>query len=98
MDTAGLILLIALGVLIWFWFTTLTVRDRAIDTVRRTCRNQNLQLLDGTVVLQRFSLGRSPGGRLTVRRVFLFAYSTDGMERQTGFVIMLGNSIEQVGL
>jgi Protein of unknown function (DUF3301) len=98
LDTAGLILLISLGVLLWFWFNTLTVRDLAVDAVRTTCRNQNLQLLDGTVALQRFSVTRSPRGHMTLRRTFLFAYSTDGVERQTGFVITLGNRIEQVGL
>lgn len=98
MDTAGLILLISLGALFWFWLNTLTVRDLAIDAVRTTCRNQNLQLLDGTVALQRFSIARSPRGHMTLRRTFLFAYSVDGVERQTGFVITLGNRIEQVGL
>lgn len=98
MDTTGLILLISLGVLFWFWVNTLTVRDRVIDAVRTTCRNQNLQLLDGTVALQRVSVMRSHRGHMTLRRTFLFAYSADGVERRTGFVITLGNRIEQMGL
>jgi hypothetical protein len=55
-------------------------------------------LLDGSVALQHFKPERLTNGRLSLRRTYLFSYSEDGLERSTGFVIMSGNHIEQVGL
>ena len=98
MSATSLIPLVLLGLLLWFWQNTLRIRELAVTAARQTCYRQNLQLLDGTVVLHRLSLKRNPAGRITVRRTFLFGYSEDGVERHTGFVIMLGPQIEQVGL
>jgi len=90
--------LVLLGLLLWFWQNTLRIRELAATAAMQTCSRQGLQLLDGTVVLHRLSLKRKPSGRVTLRRTFLFAYSEDGIERHTGFIIMLGSQIEQVGL
>jgi hypothetical protein len=87
-----------LGLLLWFWQNTLRIRELASTAARQTCSRQHLQLLDGTVVLHRVSLKRNASGHMTLRRTFLFAYSEDGVERHTGFIIMLGSQIEQVGL
>ena len=98
MGASGLALLIALGLLIWFWQDTLAIRESAIRAARETCAHQNLQFLDATVVFHRFSLARTRDGRLALRRTFLFSYSEDGLQRNTGFILTLGNHIEQVGL
>jgi len=87
-----------LGLVLWFWQNTLRIRELAVKVARQTCSGQNLQLLDGSVVLHRLSLKRNASGHMAVRRTFLFAYSEDGIQRHTGFVIMLGSQIEQVGL
>ena len=98
MGASGLLLLILLGALMWFWQDTLAVRERATRAAGDACRHQNLQLLDGTVALHQVRLRRRVSGALAVQRTFVFAYSEDGLERRTGFVISLGNHIEQVGL
>ena len=98
MTAASLIPLLLLGLLLWFWQNTLRIHELAVAAARHACLRQNLQLLDGTVVLRRLSLKRNPSGHMNLRRTFLFAYSEDGIERHTGFVIMLGAQIEQVGL
>ncbi len=87
-----------LGLLAWLWQSSLLAREAAVRAARDVCRQQQLQFLDGSVALKRFTLARLPNGRLALRRTFLFAYSEDGLGRQTGFVIMLGNHVEQVGL
>lgn len=97
MGGSGLIFLILLGILIWFWLDTLQVRELALRAARDTCYRQDLQLLDGTVTLQRLQLRRI-AGRLALRRTFQFTYSSDGDDRNTGFIITLGNHVEQVGL
>lgn len=98
LSTAGLPLLVLLAIMIWFWQNTLAAREQALRAAREICLHQQLQLLDGTVVLQRTRLRRSSRGPATLQRTFQFAYSMDGIERNTGFVIVLGNHIEQAGL
>ncbi len=96
--SSGLVLLVLLGLLLWLWQNSLSAREVAIQAARDACRQQQLQLLDGSVVLKRIKPERLTNGRLSLRRTFLFSYSEDGLERKTGFVIMSGNHIEQVGL
>ena len=98
MATSGLLLLILLGLIVWFWQNTLRARELALQAARDACQSQQLQLLDGTVTLHRLVLRRSHRGYLSLQRTFQFSYSTAGDDRQTGFVITLGNLVEQVGL
>lgn len=97
MGSSGLILLILLGALIWFWLDTLRVRELALRVARDICYRQQLQLLDATITLQRLQLRRS-AGRLMLQRTFQFNYSSNGADRDTGFIITVGNHVEQVGL
>lgn len=64
----------------------------------QTCKGQQLQFLDGTVVLQSIRLFRNDAGHMCLKRTFQFEYSADRDNRKIGFVIMLGNQIETVGL
>ena len=98
MAASGLFLLILLGIAVWFWQNTLRARELALGACRETCRRQQYQLLDATVTLQRIELKRGTSGRTGFRRTFQFTYSDDGDSRRTGFVIVAGNHVEQVGL
>ena len=40
----------------------------------------------------------TPGGRLTLRRSYVFDYTPDGVTRLQGFVILCGRDLEAVGL
>lgn len=97
-SSSGLLLLALLGLLAWLWQNSLRARESATRAARDACQQQHFQLLDGSVALQRFRPGRLANGRLSLQRTFLFSYSENGLERKTGFVIMSGNHIEQVGL
>lgn len=98
MGGSGLLLLILLGLVIWFWQNTLRARELAFRATHELCRLQQYQLLDSTVTLQRIELVRSDQGRMQFKRTFQFAYSDDGDSRYSGFVIVAGNHVEQVGL
>ena len=97
MGSSGLILLVVLAVLMWFWQNTLYLRELALRAAQDVCARQHLQLLDATVTLQRVAVRRSTG-RLLLQRTFQFSYSSDGDDRNVGFVIIAGNHVEQVGL
>ena len=90
--------LILLALLVWLWQDTQRARERAILMARRTCDAQHLQLLDGTVSLQRLRPGRCPSGRFCLRRTYVFEYSARGDDRQQGFVLMNGPAVAMIGL
>ena len=98
LSTSGLPLLLLLGLAVWFWQNTLAARELAIRTAREICRTQNIQLLDGTVVIQGIRIQRSRRNIAELRRTFQFSYSEDSVNRATGFVIVAGKRIEQSGL
>lgn len=90
--------LLLLALLLWLWQDTLQARDRAIQAAVRTCRDQQLQMLDATVSLQRIRPTRCGDGRLCLQRTFVFEYTADGDSRERGFVVMEGARISLVGL
>lgn len=93
-----LIALCLLGILIWLWQDTLRAREIAIRVAVNTCQQQQLQLLDSTVSLQRIRPTRCAGGHVCLQRTFVFEYTTDGEYRQRGFVVMDGPQVSTVGL
>lgn len=91
------LLLVALaGLGGWYWFSGTRVRELAVDAARRAARSADVQLLDQSVALARVSMSRDGGGRWRLWRQYRFEYSRDGVNRETGHVIMLGARREAV--
>lgn len=86
MNALTLLLLIVL--LVYLWLASLKTRDIAIQTARGSCRQQGLQLLDGTVSLRNIRPYYRNNGDFGIQRTYVFDYSADGLSRQTGCVIM----------
>jgi len=82
----------------WAWHANLGARERANLAALETCQRTGAQLLDGTVAFRGFRPARGPDGRLRMRRTYVFDYSQDGVTRRQGFVILLGDSLESIGL
>lgn len=82
----------------WFWQAALRAREYANTVALDTCRTANVQFLDGTVAFSGMRPARDTSGRLTWRRSYVFDYTDDGTTRRQGFVILLGASLEAVGL
>ena len=87
--------LIVLG---WAWHSNLGARERANLAASETCQRTGAQLLDGTVAFRGFRPARGPDGRFRIRRTYVFDYSQDGVTRRQGFVILLGDTLESIGL
>lgn len=98
MGRSELFLLVLLGLAVWFWKNTLRARELALTASREVCTRQQFQLLDATVSMQRLQFRRAVSGRIQLQRTFQFTYSDNGDSRHTGFVIVAGNHVEQVGL
>lgn len=95
--TLGDLLVVAiLGLGAWYWFTGTRVRELAIEAARRSTRDADVQFLDQTVSLARVSLSRDRSGQWRVWRQYRFDYSRDGVHRETGDIIMLGNRLQAV--
>jgi hypothetical protein len=95
MAMSHLLLLLLAGAAILFWLDGARARELATGLVLRYCRNRNLQFLDGTVALARMGIRWTPSG-LRIRRMFRFDFSLEGVGRRTGFVLMLGTTLETV--
>ncbi|MEH6519246.1 MAG: DUF3301 domain-containing protein [Halioglobus sp.] len=77
-----------------FFLESVRVRELAIQAVLRASKQDDFQLLDQTVHMQRMSLSRNDSGRWSIWRQYRFDYSYDGVERRQGHVIMLGKKLQ----
>lgn len=90
--------LIILGAAVaWFWQDSLAARERANAAAIEACERLSLQFLDGTVAFARIAVTRGAGGRLTLRRTYVFDYTANSIERLQGFVVMTARRVETVG-
>lgn len=96
MDIASLLLLLALGALVWFWFDGLSALEIARNAGQQVCRNANVQFLDDTVASTGLALVRNEYGRRVLRRAYRFEFSETGNSRLEGEVVLLGSRIKSV--
>jgi hypothetical protein len=92
----GNVILILVVLLIgWFWLDSARAREFAVTLARRYCETRGLQFLDDTVSLARMGLRWTSDG-LTLRRMFSFDFSLEGVGRRTGYVLLLGTRFEAI--
>jgi hypothetical protein len=93
----GLLTMVILAAaVLWFWQDSLAARESANAAAIEACRRLGLQFLDGTVAFARVALVRE-GGRLQLRRTYVFDYTATSIERRQGFVLLTGRRVESVG-
>jgi Protein of unknown function (DUF3301) len=80
------------------WQVSLDAREAANRIARDTCSRAVVQLLDGTVAFAGFRLTRDAGRRRQLLRTYTFDYTSDGVERAQGFVVLAGLRVQAVGL
>lgn len=92
----GNVLLILVLLLVgWFWLDSARAREFAVTLARRYCDHRGLQFLDDTVSLARMGLRWTSDG-ITLRRMFSFDFSLEGVGRRTGYVLLLGTRLETI--
>jgi hypothetical protein len=91
-------LLVVIGLLVWFWLECLKSRDIAIQVARSSCRQQELQLLDGTVSLRTVRPYYRNCDDFGLKRTYTFDYSGDGISRQTGCMVLYNNRVVSIVL
>jgi len=92
----GLLLMLTLAALLWFWHDSMKARERTLGVSRLSCQRMQAQLLDETVALTRLRLCRTPGGTVALCRRYRFDFTLDGMTRRSGRVDLQGQRITEV--
>ncbi len=90
-----LITLIVIFLLVLLWLDGARARELAIGVCKAACERERVQLLDGTVYLQRIGLRWTRGG-VRFRRMFHFEFSQDHIRRQDGYLILIGTQLESI--
>jgi hypothetical protein len=91
-----IILCICAGLL--YWQAAARAKEMAVSAARRECKTFNVQLLDSTVQLIRFSMSRDQNDRWRIWREYRFAYATDGEQRFEGRLTLLGPRVIRIAL
>ena len=81
-----------------FWWRSDKIKHNALAHVSRYCKNQNLQLLDQTLVLRGVWLVRDQKGSLIFRRRYSFEFTSTGEIRCQGRVVLFGALLHSMDL
>lgn len=84
-----------LALLLWLLWDGMAAKEKAHLESKRLCRDADVLYLDDSVALSRLRLCRHRNGRIGLYRRFGFEFSTDGEQRYTGYIDMLGEEILQ---
>lgn len=79
--------------LIWFWVSSIRVKELATEAAKQLCKRAQVMILDDSVALNRLSLARNRKGSMSVKRVYRFEFASDGRERYHGKIVMLAQQV-----
>jgi len=88
---------VAVG-LISFWWQGDTVKITAMQFLYQYCKEQNLQLLDQTIVLKGVWPQRGENGSLQLRRRYAFEFTSTGENRYKGTIELKGRRLQRLDL
>jgi hypothetical protein len=89
-----LILLMILGAAGFAWWNAARAAAERAETLgRNACRAADVQWLDQSVHAIGTRVCRLPSGRLGLERTFRFDYSHDGVDRQSGRMVLRGGEL-----
>ncbi len=93
-----LLTLLFIILLVWFWADSMRAREQLLLICRRACEQVGAQLLDETVSVTRLWPGRTPSGRLRLRRYYNFEITLNGADRRPCSAVLLGQRVEYLSL
>ncbi len=90
----GLLLLLLSGTILGVWYGNTKAKESAISYVTETLQDAGLQLLDGSICLYKVWPTRMASGYIGLLRFYDFEYTTNGVDRHRGIVVMAADNIE----
>lgn len=92
----ALLLLLILGALLGGWHWSVSGRERVLAISSEICRDMQLQRLDDSVALRGMRLVRAPN--FALERRYEFEFSTDGLDRRRGQIVLNGFALQHARL
>ena len=84
--------------LVMYWWRSRDLHAVALTSARKYCQERGIQLLDDTLVFDRFARSRAGNGKKYFSRIYSFDFCLDGTDRHKGEIILRGNAVLQVML
>jgi hypothetical protein len=86
------------GLVMLYWWHSGTYKGRALHLAEKYCREQDLQLLDQSMVIRGIWPVRRADGRLTLRRSYQFEFASTGDQRYRGVLVLVGMQLRSIEL
>ena len=93
-----LVLFFLLVLAVVYWWRGRETHTHALANARHYCQQRNIQLLDETLVFQKFTFATAANGRRYFCRVYNFDFCPDVTDRYKGEIILRGNRVMRVVL
>lgn len=90
LELSDVLFLLTAFVAVHFWWKTMQARERAEKIAINACQRENMQLLDATVSLKKFSFEKDKINNRIFLRYFSFEFTDTGDERRSGIIAMRG--------
>ena len=98
MTPSEFITLFVLISVIIYWVNTIFAKEIAVKHGADRCKELGLTFLDATVEITKTRLRRNPRGTVQFRREYSFEFSSDGIRRYSGEIIMLGKVLVELNM
>jgi hypothetical protein len=95
-DIYDIAALIPVFLLMLYWWRSSGQKSVAVAAARAYCKDRKLQMLDETLVFTRYRIERDARRQRRLCRIYEFDYCPDGMERQTGEIVVSGYKVLRV--
>ncbi len=94
----SLLIIIAIIAVVWFWYSSVRLKELTTRIAIHTCNKEDYQFLDGTVAMIGISMRRDENGGLRFARKYQFEFSDTGSNRFKGHIFMIGDRLENIHL
>jgi hypothetical protein len=95
-DIYDLALVLAVLLLLIYWWESSGQKRVAIAAVRSFCRERQLQMLDESLAFRRFRFERDSRNQRRLCRIYQFDYCRTGEDRHVGEIVLSGYSVLRV--
>lgn len=90
--------LLLAGLLIYYWWRSQQIKDKAYQAVLTRCYKLDVELLDGTIALTKQKLTKDKNGRWHWLRHYQFEFTSTREHRYRGMVTMAGFHVVEIEL
>ena len=84
--------------LVLYWWRSRELHAQALKCARKYCKERDIQLLDETLMFDKFARSKAGNGRKYLSRIYIFDFCRDGTDRHRGEIILRGNAVLRVML